>query len=85
MLNVFRQLQRSLAPFRDKETVLIAFGARGRLAPAAAAPRTSTQSCRESMPVPSQIDFTSYAYASEQQNLLCHRHHHGHLFPEHYV
>jgi len=31
-----------------------AFGARGRLAPPAAAPRTSTQSCRESMPVPPQ-------------------------------
>jgi len=40
---------------------LRAFGARRRLAPPAAAPQTSTQSCRESMPVP-QIDFTPYAY-----------------------
>jgi len=33
---------------------LRAFGAPGRSAPPAAAPRTSTQSCREGMPVPPQ-------------------------------
>jgi len=39
---------------------LRAFGARGQPALSAAAPRTSTQSCRESMPSP-QIDFIRYA------------------------
>jgi len=43
---------------------LRAFGARGRQAPPVAAPRTSTQSCRESLPVHLQIDFTPYAYGS---------------------
>jgi len=44
---------------------LRAFGARGRPALPAAAPRTSTQSCRENMPPPKKIGFTSYAYVSE--------------------
>jgi len=44
---------------------LRAFGARGRPAPPTAAPRTSTQSCRKSMPVPSPNRFNpvgAYAY-----------------------
>ena len=47
---------------RDPARGIRAFGARGRPAAPAAVPRTSTLSCRETMPVPLQIDFTPYAY-----------------------
>jgi len=50
--------------FCERARGLRAFGARGRPAPPAAAPRTPTQSCRESMPVPTtQKSIPPYACA----------------------